>query len=155
MFNLTLKENITISSPESIDYNRYEKAIKLSQISDVISKLKNKDLTMIGEKGVRLSGGERQRLGIARAIYKGSEIIILDEATSNLDYETERKILEAFEREMKGNTLIVSAHRLTTLKNMNKICFIEKGKIAEVGTYNELINKKGKFYNLLKNRQTK
>ncbi|MEK6952799.1 MAG: ABC transporter ATP-binding protein [Nanoarchaeota archaeon] len=155
LFNLTLKENITISSSKDTDYNQYEKALRISQISGVISKLKNKDLTMIGEKGVRLSGGERQRLGIARAVYKGSEIIILDEATSNLDYETERKILESFDRELKDKTLIVSAHRITTLKSMDKIFFLEKGKIVEEGTYQELIRKKGKFYNLLKNRENK
>lgn len=154
LFNLTLKENITISSPDKvIDYNKYAMALKISRVSDFILKLKNKDLTFIGEKGVRISGGERQRIGIARAIYKNSDVIILDEATSNLDYSTERKILESFDKELKDKTLIISAHRLATLKDMDKIIFIEKGKIAEEGTYQELINKKGKFYNLLRQRK--
>lgn len=153
LFNLSLKDNITISS-QSVDYNKYEKALLLSQLSPIISKLKNKDMSLVGEKGVRLSGGERQRLGIARAIYKGSDIIILDEATSNLDYETERKILDSFYKELKDKTLIISAHRLLTLKSVDKIFYIQNGKVIEEGSYEELVNKKGKFYSLLKNRSS-
>ncbi len=149
VFNFSLRNNILIAGKGKKNYPLYEKALILSKLSKVISKLKNKDLSPIGEKGVRLSGGERQRLGIARAIYKDSEIIIFDEATSNLDYETEKKIQESINK-LKNKTLIISAHRLSTLTNMDKIIFLEKGRIAEQGTYEELLEKKGKFYMLWK-----
>ena len=147
LFNLSLRENITISKSGRINVKSYKEALKVSKLDEVISKLKNKDLSLIGEKGYHLSGGERQRLGIARAIYKGSDIIILDEATSNLDYATERKIQEELDK-LKNKTLIVSAHRLQTLKEMDKIIIIDKGKVVEQGTYDELLRKRGEFYKL-------
>jgi len=147
VFNLSIKENIIISRPGRTNYKRYIGALKASKLDRVISKLKNKDLSLIGEKGYRLSGGERQRLGIARAVYKESDIIILDEATSNLDYETEKDIQKSIDK-LESKTLIVSAHRLQTLKNMDKIIFIDKGKIIEQGTYDELLKKRGEFYKL-------
>ena len=147
VFNLSIKDNITISKAGRVDYEKYQEALKASKVDKIISKLENKDLSLIGEKGIRLSGGERQRLGIARAIYKDSDIIIFDEATSNLDYETEKDIQESIDK-LKDKTLIVSAHRLPTLKNMDKIIFIDKGKVVESGTYNELLRKRGEFYNL-------
>lgn len=149
LFNLSLKENIKISKPGNFNSKKYKEALKKSQLDTVISKLQLKDLTLVGEKGAKLSGGERQRLGIARAIYKDSDIIILDEATSNLDYQTEKKFQKAIDS-IKGKTMIVAAHRLSTLQNMDKILFLENGKIVEQGTYKELLNKKGKFYNLWK-----
>jgi len=149
VFNLSVKENIIISRPGRIDYKRYMEALKASKLDKVIYKLKNRDLSLIGEKGVRLSGGERQRLGIARAIYKDSDIIIFDEATSNLDYATENNIQKSIDK-LKNKTLIVSAHRLQTLKNMDKIIFIDKGKIIEQGTYEVLLKKRGEFYKLWK-----
>jgi ABC-type multidrug transport system fused ATPase/permease subunit len=150
LFNMSFKDNVTLSVQEKIDYQRYLRAIEVSQCKPVIAKLKNKDDTLIGEKGVRLSGGEKQRLGIARAIYKDSEIIILDEATSNLDYVTERKIQDALNRKLKNKTLVISAHRLSTLRNMDNIIVIEGGRIVEQGTYEELLKKKGEFYKIWK-----
>lgn len=147
LFNLSIKENITISNPGRTNYKKYFEALKASKFDKVISKLKNKDLSLIGEKGVRLSGGERQRLGIARALYKDSDIIIFDEATSNLDYSTEKDIQMSIDK-LKNKTLLVSAHRLQTLKNMDKIIFMGNGKIIEKGTYDELIKKRGEFYKL-------
>jgi ATP-binding cassette, subfamily B, bacterial len=149
VFNLSLKDNILLAGKSRNNFSLYKNALVASQLSKVVSKLKNKDNSLIGEKGVRLSGGEKQRLGIARAIYKNSDIIIFDESTSNLDYETEKEIQKSIDK-IKGKTLIVSAHRLSTLQNMDKIVFLEKGKIVEQGDYNELLNKKGKFYNLWK-----
>jgi ABC-type multidrug transport system fused ATPase/permease subunit len=146
VFNLSLKENITISKKGKFDKKLYKKAIEASQLSEVISKLKNKDLSLIGEKGIRLSGGEKQRLGIARAIYKDSNIIIFDESTSNLDYITEKKIQDALDKLNK--TIIISAHRLSTLERMDKIIVFDKGKIVEEGCYEELLHKKGKFYEI-------
>jgi ABC-type multidrug transport system fused ATPase/permease subunit len=147
VFNLSLRENITISGDGRINYPRYKRAIKVSQLSKVISKLKKKDLSLIGEKGVRLSGGERQRLGIARAVYKESDIIIFDEATSNLDYATEKDVQKELDK-LKDKTIIISAHRLSTLKSMDKILVMDKGKIIEQGTYEGLLKKKGQFYDL-------
>jgi len=155
VFNISFKENVTISTPGNINYKKYKQALELSQCMPIISKLKDKDLTMIGEKGVRLSGGEKQRLGIARALYKGSDIFIFDESTSNLDYETERKIQDAFDKEFKEKTLIFAAHRLSTLRNMDKILVIERGKIIEEGSYNRLVRKKGEFYRILKKQESK
>ena len=149
LFNLSLRENIKISKPGRFDKKRYEEALEKSQLTKLVSRLTLKDLTFIGERGVKLSGGERQRLGIARAIYKDSDIIILDEATSNLDYETEKKFQKSIDT-LEGKTMIVAAHRLTTLQNMDRIIFLEKGKIVEEGTYEDLIKRQGKFYNLWK-----
>jgi len=153
MFNLSLVDNITISSIKK-DKNKFYRAINISQLKPIIRKLPNGINTLIGEKGYKLSGGEKQRLGIARALYKNSSIIIFDESTSNLDYETERKILNKFDKQLKDKTLLVSAHRLTTLKNMDKIYFIERGKVTEQGTYNQLIKNKGKFYKLWKQQKS-
>lgn len=148
VFNSSLKENITISKKGKLNKSLYKNAIEASQLSGVVSKLKNKDLSLIGEKGVRLSGGEKQRLGIARAIYKDSSIIIFDESTSNLDYVTEKKIQDALDKLNK--TVIISAHRLSTLERMDKIIVLDKGRIVEHGSYKELLNKKGKFYEIWK-----
>jgi ATP-binding cassette, subfamily B, bacterial len=149
VFNLSLKNNILIAGKGKNNMFLYNNALVASQLKRVVSKLRYKDNSLIGEKGIRLSGGEKQRLGIARAIYKNSDIIIFDESTSNLDYETEKEIQKSIDR-IKGKTLIVSAHRLTTLQNMDKIVFLEKGRIVEQGTYEGLLKKKGKFYNLWK-----
>jgi ATP-binding cassette, subfamily B, bacterial len=154
VFNLSLRENIIISSEGRINYNKYKKALAISQVFEYLSKMKKGDLSLIGEKGVRLSGGEKQRLGIARAIYKDSDVIIFDEATSNLDYATEMKIQKGLDK-LKGKTLIISAHRLSTLRNMDKILFMSKGKIVEQGTYDELLKKRGEFYKLWKKQEGK
>lgn len=149
VFNLSLKENITISRNNKFDKKLYKRALEVSQLDKFIKNLKNQDKTIIGEKGFRLSGGQRQRLGIARAIYKNSDIIIFDEATSNLDYETEKRVQSSLDK-IKRKTIVVSAHRLTTLKNMDKILVMRKGRVIEQGTYDELIKRQGHFYKLLK-----
>jgi ABC-type multidrug transport system fused ATPase/permease subunit len=148
LFNLSLKDNITLSGKGKFNPLRYKQSLLMSQVSKFIPKLKDGDLTFIGEKGVKLSGGERQRLGIARALYKDSDIVILDESTSNLDYETEKKIIDNLAK-LKDKTMIISAHRIQTLKDMDKIIFIDKGRVVEEGSYVDLIKKKGAFYRLL------
>jgi ATP-binding cassette, subfamily B, bacterial len=153
LFNISFKDNILLASTEKTNYQRYKLALLVSQSLSVVSKLNCKDMTLIGEKGVRLSGGERQRLGIARAIYKNSDIIIFDESTSNLDYDTERKIQDAIEKNLKNNTLLIAAHRLSTLRNTDRIIVLDKGKIVESGPYDELMKKKGDFYQLLKKQE--
>jgi|TARA_Y100000310_G_C20646442_1_gene796900 ATP-binding cassette subfamily B protein len=153
LFNLSIKDNVKISSKVN-SLKKYKNSLSTSLTNEVISKLPKKDLTVLGEKGTRISGGEKQRIGIARALYKDSEILILDEATSNLDFNTERKIQNNL-NELKNKTLIVSAHRLSTLQNMDKIIYLEKGAIIEQGSFKELIKNKGKFYKLWQKNKTK
>ncbi len=149
MFNSSLLKNVTISSTKK-DFKTFEKAVKISQLAELIEKLPKGINTLIGEKGYHLSGGERQRLGIARAIYKNTPMIILDEATSSLDSRTENLIQEGIEADLEDKTILIIAHRLSTLKNVDRIVVMEDGKIIEQGEYNELLRKKGDFYKLLK-----
>ncbi len=144
MFNLSLKENITLL--KNIDNKLFNTAIKIAQLEELIDKLPNGLETMIGEKGYRLSGGERQRVGLARAICKNPQILILDEATSSLDSKTESLVQEGLEKELQSKTMIIIAHRISTLKNVDKIFVFEKGEIVEEGSYDKLLkNSKSKF----------
>jgi len=155
LFNLSLRENVTISETNSIKQPKYLKSVEISQVDKIINKLHQGESSIVGEKGVRLSGGEKQRVGIARAIYKDSDVIIFDEATSSLDYTTEKRILEKMDSKLKDKTLIIAAHRLETLKAMDNILFIEKGRVLEQGTYSELIKQKGKFAKLLQEQKSR
>ena len=150
LFNLSLRDNITMMRGE--DSELLNKAIKISQLEEVINKLPNGLNSLIGEKGYMLSGGERQRLGIARAIYKNAPIVILDEATSSLDSETEGKIMEKLLGEYgQDKTFLIIAHRLGTLKYTDNIAVMEHGQIVEEGSYGKLINNKdGVFYRMNK-----
>ena len=125
-----------------------EKALTVSHVKDFLDKLPEGVDTLIGEKGVKLSGGERQRLGIARAIFKQPQILLLDEATSHLDLESEEKIKDSLHLFFENITALVIAHRLTTIREMDKIIVIEKGVILEQGSFDELYKKKGRFYEL-------
>jgi len=147
LFNLKLKDNVIISALGRVDYKKYEKALTRSHLNKFVAGLKEGDLTLVGERGMKLSGGQRQRLGIARALYKNSDVIIFDEATSNLDYETEKKIQQAIDA-LDDKTLIVSAHRLQTLKNMDIIYVMDHGRVVEKGSYGDLLKKKGVFYKM-------
>ena len=139
LFDDTVKNNIKYSKLEASDEEIIEVA-KLSHCDEFIEKMPNGYDTVIGENGIRLSGGEKQRLSIARAMLKKSKIILLDEATSSLDAETEEKIQNAINHLTKGRTTLVIAHRLSTVINSNKIYVIEKGKVAAEGTNKELLN---------------
>jgi ABC-type multidrug transport system fused ATPase/permease subunit len=136
MFNLSFKENITLMRTWSKEL--FEKAVAVAELGELIAKLPNSIDTLIGEKGYRLSGGERQRLGIARAIYKDPQILILDEATSSLDTKTEIAIQKSIETRLSEKTIITIAHRISTLENTDRIIVFEDGKIVEEGTYNSL-----------------
>ncbi len=140
LFDDTIKNNIKYAKENATDEEVYEVA-KLSFCEEFILNLPNKFETLIGENGVRLSGGEKQRISIARAMLKKSSIILLDEATSSLDSETEKKIQEALKILTKNKTTIVIAHRLSTILNSNNIYVIDNGKVVENGKHQELIKK--------------
>ncbi len=154
MFNLSLKENITLM--RKFDQELFQKAVLISQLGTVIEKMPAGIDTLIGEKGYRLSGGERQRIGIARAIYKDPQILVLDEATSSLDTKTEALIQKAFEMHLTKKTIVSIAHRITTLRNVDRIIVFSKGKLVEQGTFKELSkNKDSHFYHLSHALKTK
>jgi subfamily B ATP-binding cassette protein MsbA len=138
LFDDTIKNNIKYANDGATDEEVYEVA-KLSYCEDFINNLPNKYETLIGENGIRLSGGEKQRLSIARAMMKKSSIILLDEATSSLDSETESKIQTALKILTKDKTTIVIAHRLSTILNSNNIYVIDSGEIIDNGKHEELM----------------
>ena len=140
LFDDTIKNNIAYARLDATEEEILE-AAKLSHCDEFIDKLPNKLDTIIGENGTRLSGGEKQRLSIARAMLKKSKIILLDEATSSLDAETESKIQEAIKLLTKDRTTLVIAHRLSTVMNSKTICVVENGKIAAKGNHEELLQK--------------
>lgn len=150
LFNRSIMENIRFAKPQATDEEVYQ-AAKLAHIHDTIIKMPKGYNSVVGERGVKLSGGERQRIAIAAAILKDAPILILDEATSALDSQSEQAIEKALKRLMKNKTVIAIAHRLSTLKNMDKIIVLENGKIIESGTQKELLkNKTGTFHRLYK-----
>jgi subfamily B ATP-binding cassette protein MsbA len=138
LFDDTIKNNIAYANPKA-SHDEIVEAAKLSFANEFIEKLPNNYDTIIGENGIRLSGGEKQRLSIARAILKKSPIILLDEATSSLDAETENKIQEAINFLTKGRTTIVIAHRLSTILNADKIYVIDKGLVVGEGKHKDLV----------------
>ncbi len=139
LFDDTIFNNIKYAKPEASEDEIFA-AAKISMCTDFIEKLDNKFQTVIGENGVKLSGGEKQRLSIARALLKDSKIILLDEATSSLDSETEEKIQKAIEELTKNKTTVVIAHRLSTILNSEKIYVVDKGSIESSGKHDDLIN---------------
>jgi len=153
LFDDTVLNNIKYAKPDASKEEVYE-AAKLSMCDEFINKLENGFETMIGENGVKLSGGEKQRLSIARAFLKNSRIILLDEATSSLDSETEEKIQKALDKLTVNKTTIVIAHRLSTILNSNNIYVVDNGKIDAFGKHDELLEK-SKVYKNFYQRQIK
>ena len=153
LFDDTVKNNISYANPEA-SQDEIKEAAKLSFASEFIDELPNKYDTLIGENGIRLSGGEKQRLSIARAILKKSPIILLDEATSSLDADTENKIQGAINFLTKGRTTIVIAHRLSTILNADKIYVIDKGLVVGEGTHEQLLSN-SKIYKNFYDKQIK
>jgi len=153
LFDDTIFNNIKYAKPKASDEEIF-RAAKISMCTDFIEKLENKFQTVIGENGVKLSGGEKQRLSIARALLKDSKIILLDEATSSLDSETEEKIQKAIEELTKNKTTVVIAHRLSTILNSEKIYVIDKGSVESSGRHDDLI-KNSSLYKNFYERQIK
>jgi len=138
LFHRSLLDNIRYAKPEA-SMEQVMAAAKAAHCHEFISQLPDQYQTMVGERGVKLSGGERQRVAIARAILKDAPILILDEATSNLDSESEKFIQEALKQLMKGKTTIVIAHRLSTIMQMDMIHVLSKGRVIESGNHDELL----------------
>lgn len=147
LFNRTILENIRYAKPRATRAEVIE-AAKKANIHEFISKLPMGYNTLVGNNGIKLSGGQRQRVSIARALLKNAPILILDEATSALDSKNEMLIQKSLQRAMSGKTTLVIAHRLSTLKNMDRIVVIKNGKIIETGTHNQLIRKNGEYSKL-------
>lgn len=147
LFSGTIRENITYGIDNVIDKDILS-VIKDVGLDDLVSELPEGIDTLLGEHGGTLSGGQRQRISIARALIRNPKLIIFDEATSALDSVSEKKVQNATEKMMKKSTTFLVAHRLSTIKNADRIAYIEDGKITEIGTFHELMEKKGKFYNL-------
>lgn len=147
LFHGTARENILFGRSTATEEEMLE-AAKIANAHEFLARLPNGYDTMIGERGVKLSGGQKQRLSIARAILKDAPILILDEATSAVDTETEALIQQALERLMQGRTTIVIAHRLSTVRNADQIVVLSKGEIAEQGTHSELMRLQGIYWNL-------
>ncbi len=147
LFEGTIKENILFSRPNATD-EEIQHAVKHAYVNEFSERFEDGLDTLIGERGVKLSGGQRQRLAIARAILANPKILILDEATSSLDTESESYIQESLDTLLKGRTTLVIAHRLSTIRKADQILVIEKGEIAERGTHDELIAKEGRYYEL-------
>jgi ATP-binding cassette subfamily B protein len=151
IFSESIARNIAVDDGE-IDVERLEEAARIANIHDNIISLPLKYNTKIGRDGVGLSQGQKQRILIARAVYKNPDFIFLDEATNALDAKNERAIVENLEQFYKGRTVVVVAHRLSTVKNADQIIVLDAGKIVEQGTHEELIARQGAYYNLVKNQ---
>ncbi len=154
LFNGTIRDNILLGKANATE-EEIRKAIKAAYLDEFIAELENGLDTPIGERGNLLSGGQKQRVAIARAFLRNSPILILDEATSALDNKSEAIVQKAIENLMANKTVIIIAHRLSTLKNVDKIAFIQEGSLAEFGTHNELMNIKNGHYKTLYNLQFK
>ncbi|SDE20564.1 peptidase domain-containing ABC transporter [Niabella drilacis] len=151
IFNDSIARNIAVRD-EEIDYNRLLQSCRIANIHSFIEGLPNGYYTKLGAEGTGISQGQRQRILIARAVYKNPSYLFFDEATNSLDANNEKEIIENLGRFFKGRTVVVVAHRLSTVKNADKIVVLDRGKIVEEGTHQELSDLKGKYYELVKNQ---
>ncbi|MDO6808461.1 ABC transporter ATP-binding protein [Zobellia galactanivorans] len=147
LFEGTIRENILFPRPNATE-EQLQQAVEAAYVNEFTDRFEDGLDTLIGERGVRLSGGQRQRIAIARAVLADPKILILDEATSNLDTESEALIQKSLATLTEGRTTFVIAHRLSTIRKANQILVIENGRIAEEGTHDELIAKEGRYFNL-------
>jgi ATP-binding cassette subfamily B protein len=151
VFNDTIAENIAVGE-DTLNQDKFKRAIETANIKEFIDSLPLHQNTPIGNEGVGMSGGQKQRLFIARAVYKSPEYIFFDEATSSLDSTNEKIIMGNLKQFFKGKTAIVIAHRLSTVKNADKIIVLDKGKVVEEGAHNDLVLLKGEYYRLIKDQ---
>jgi len=148
LFNDTVANNISYGKAKDADASRIKEAARIANAHRFIEKLPKGYDTVIGERGAKLSGGEKQRLAIARAVFKNPPILILDEATSHLDAESEKLVQEALDRLMRGRTVFVIAHRLSTVRGAHKIIVLDEGRIAEIGNHESLMRTSGLYKKL-------
>lgn len=151
IFSDTIANNIAVNT-DNIDIERLRHAVMVANIREFIDSLPLGYNTKIGMEGNGVSQGQRQRLLIARAVYKNPEYLFFDEATNALDANNEKEIMEHLNEFYKGKTVVVVAHRLSTVRNADKIVVLDKGKVVEEGTHKELTEKKGLYYQLVKNQ---
>lgn len=151
IFSDSIERNIA-TGDENIDKENLKNAIKIANIETFIESLPLKFNTKIGASGNGISGGQKQRLLIARAVYKNPHYIFFDEATSALDAENEKVIHDNLQEFFKGKTVVIIAHRLSTVKNANQIIVLQNGEIVENGNHKELVNNKRDYFNLVKNQ---
>ncbi|CAN5220874.1 ABC transporter ATP-binding protein [soil metagenome] len=147
LFHATVRENLRFARPEATD-DEIEDAAQAAQIHELIATLPDGYDTMVGERGYRFSGGEKQRIAIARTVLRNPPVLVLDEATSSLDTQTERLVQEALERLSEGRTTIAIAHRLSTVRDADQIVVLDRGRVVQIGTFDELIGLEGRFAEL-------
>ena len=149
--NSNFESNIAFGIPsKQINNDRLIESAKLAHIHEFIKSTDNGYKTIVGERGVKISGGQRQRLGIARALYKDANLLILDEATSALDNYTEKNVMDEIKKMAQSMTIIIIAHRLTTIQKCDRIVVFEKGKINGIGSYEQLEQKNSIFSKLVR-----
>ena len=144
LFKTSIYENVKIGKPNA-DKEAVMKALELAQCNEILDKFPDRENTIIGSKGVLLSGGETQRIAIARAILKDADIIILDEASAATDPENEYDLQKAFSNLMRGKTVIMIAHRLSSITKVDEILFVEEGKVVERGDHESLMKLDGRY----------
>jgi ATP-binding cassette subfamily B protein len=144
LFHASVRENLRFARPHATD-EEIEDAARAAQIHELVAALPEGYETIVGERGYRFSGGEKQRIAIARTVLRNPPVLVLDEATSSLDTQTERLVQEALERLSEGRTTIAIAHRLSTVRDADQIVVLDRGQVVEVGTYDELVERGGRF----------